>query len=76
MRSYFYENWADTGNMPNSTTSTDNSLRARELNYSVGQPFWDAKDRDGEPVIALPEKRGDLERVDVRKFEQFAQDMD
>ncbi len=70
LRSYFLENWADTGSMPNSNTAGDNSLRARELDYGRGSKFYEAKDSEGELVIPASEDaiRGLMMTVDVQKY--------
>lgn len=70
LRSYFYENWADPGDMPDSTAAGAHSLKAREINYNRGEPFWNAKDKDGELIIIVPDnaKKGLFLTFDVQKY--------
>ena len=74
LRSYFYENWADVGNMPNSATVSDNSLRAREGEYGRGSRFWITAKEAGENYegvqIIIPDDsvRGLFLTVDVQKY--------
>jgi len=69
LRTYFYENWADTGNMPNSTAVGDANLRGRELNYFREGRFWDSE-KDGIPQIIVPENfsKGLILTADVQKY--------
>jgi hypothetical protein len=73
LRAYFFENWADTGDMPNSDTVQDNSLRSRELNYARGGKFWEATDSQGEPQIIISDNsiKGLLMTVDVQKYHLY-----
>lgn len=70
LRAYFYENWADVGDMPNSAKVSDNSLRARELNYGRGGKFFEATEGDGELTIIVPDNavKGLMLTVDVQKY--------
>ena len=63
LRAYFYENWADVANMPNSSTTEENMLRARELDYGRGGKFWTATDDVPENPV-----RGLIVTVDVQKY--------
>ena len=70
LKSYFYENWADVGDMPNSSEVGDQSLKARELNYGRGGQFWNAKDKEGNDAIVINENmpKGLILTVDVQKY--------
>ena len=70
LKSYFFENWADVGDMPNSAQAGDGALRARELPYGRGGKFWESTDKDGETIIELPEHapKGLILTVDVQKY--------
>jgi hypothetical protein len=64
LRSYFYENWADVGDMPNSDTIAHTNLRGRELEYVKGSPFFDC------PGIVVPDNavKGLFLTADVQKY--------
>jgi hypothetical protein len=64
LKSYFYENWADVGNMPNSQSLGDRNLKAREVEYARGQKFFES------PDIVIPENpiKGLFITVDVQKY--------
>jgi len=70
LKAYFFENWADVGDMPNSAEAGDLALKARELNYGRGGKFWEATDPEGELIIELPENspKGLILTVDVQKY--------
>ncbi|MCP4528947.1 MAG: hypothetical protein GY833_24010 [Aestuariibacter sp.] len=71
LRAYFYENWADVGDMPNSSAAADRSLKERELPYALGEPFWTAKSKDtGEPIVKLADNciKGMFLTADVQKY--------
>jgi len=70
LRSYFYENWAETGPMPNSASVQDNSLRAREVPYARGTPFWTVDAESDGPQILVPTDavKGLFVTVDVQKY--------
>ena len=63
LRSYFFENWADVGHMPNSVDTRDGSMRAREINYSRSRPFYDSPD----VKISEQASKGLSLTVDVQK---------
>jgi len=64
LRAYFFENWADVGDMPNSQSSNDNSLRARVIDYGKGEPFYKS------PDVSIPDEcsKGLALTVDVQKY--------
>jgi len=63
LRAYFYENWADVANMPNSSTAEETVLKRRELDYGRGQRFY-------EQIDDIPENapKGLFLTIDVQKY--------
>ena len=71
---YFYENWAEMGDMPDSVTVESNSLRHRERMYGRGEKFFITEDEAGEeydgPLVLVPNKaiKGLFVTADVQKY--------
>lgn len=63
LRAYFFENWADVGDMPNSSAVGDTSLRGRELDYNRREPFFEVEG------VNIPDDatKGTILTVDVQK---------